>query len=133
MKIVIDTNVIASAIFFGGKPRELIEHLIQHQLQAFVTTEILEEYAETIDYLKAKYSQKPVHIPLAQIVSVCELINSTSDIKICRDPDDDKFINCAIDSKSLYVVSGDKDLLTLKKHKNIEIITVGDFLERFNK
>ena len=54
-----------------------------------------------------------------------------SNVKVCRDPDDDKFINCALDSKSLYIVSGDKDLLTIEKYEDIEIITAAEFCKRY--
>ena len=49
----------------------------------------------------------------------------------CKDPDDDKFINCAIDSKSLYIVSGDNDLLVLGEYNNIKIITATQFCETY--
>ena len=61
MKIVIDTNVVASAIFFGGRPRQLLEMLLKKELESFVTQEIIEEYKDTVDYLKNKYSSKPLH------------------------------------------------------------------------
>ena len=49
-------------------------------------------------------------------------------MELCRDPDDDKFIECADDAKCVYIVSGDKGLLSLKKYKDIEIVTVADFM-----
>lgn len=51
MKIVIDTNVIVSALFFGGKPRALLELVATGHLDIFVTQEILAEYYATINYL----------------------------------------------------------------------------------
>ena len=48
MKIVIDTNVIASALFFGGRPKELVELLVTQKLEAYASTEILGEYKETV-------------------------------------------------------------------------------------
>ena len=56
---------------------------------------------------------------------------SVSDLKICRDPDDDKFINCAIDAKAIYIVSGDNDLLDIKNFAGIEIITAREFYEKY--
>ena len=47
-----------------------------------------------------------------------------------RDPDDDKFISCAVDGKCFYIVSGDNDLLSVGNYGNIEILTVADFLRR---
>lgn len=130
LRIVLDTNVIASAIFFGGKPRQLIDLLMEKQFDSFVTSEIVEEYHETIEFLCNKYPRKPISVPLTQIVSACNIIEPKSKIQVCRDPDDDKFIACAKDAKCLYIVSGDKDLLTVKKYDGVEIITVSDFLSR---
>ena len=61
MKIVIDTNVIASAIFFGGKPKTLIELLISHQMDAYVTDEIVTEYKETLTELVSRYPAKALY------------------------------------------------------------------------
>ena len=55
----------------------------------------------------------------------------TDCLKICRDPDDDKFINCAIDAKAIYIVSGDNDLLTIKNFAGIEIVTAREFYDKY--
>lgn len=54
-------------------------------------------------------------------------------IEACRDPDDNKFIECAIDNRCIYIVSGDKDLLVLEQYEDIGILTVSDFLEQYEK
>ena len=129
MRIVVDTNVLASAVIFGGKPAELM-HLVQMQfISAVATEEILVEYRETIDYLLKKYASRKVSRPIDPFLSVIEIIPSRSHVNVCRDPDDDKFISCAIDGQCYYIVSGDKDLLTLKEHQQIKIVTVSEFLE----
>jgi len=131
MKIVIDTNVIASGVFFGGKPRKLLELLFQHKIDAYVSPEILQEYQETFEYLKNKYPNHPVNVPVTQIALSCKIIEPVSDIHVCRDPDDDKFISCAVDGKCLYIVSGDKDLLSIGQFDTVEMVTVSDFFKRF--
>ena len=60
-----------------------------------------------------------------------EIIEPISDVKISRDPDDDKFINCAKDAHALYIVSGDKDLLVLEQYDTIQIITAKEFCEKY--
>ena len=52
-------------------------------------------------------------------------------INVCRDPDDNKFIACAVDAKAIYIVSGDKDLLSVENYDEIEIVTARDFYERY--
>ena len=127
MRIVIDTNIVASAIFFGGRPRELLELLLQRELRAFISQEIVDEYRDTIEYLQNEYPNKRVAVPLTQIISACEMVEPTSIVKVCRDPNDDKFIACAVDSRSLYVVSGDKDLLAVKLYADVRVVTVAEF------
>ena len=128
MRIVIDTNVVASAIFFGGKPAELLKLvLLRRSISAVATLEILEEYQATIDYLLGRYNGEKLNFTVGPLFSAMEIINSSSTITLCRDPDDDKFISCAIDGKCLYIVSGDKDLLTLKEVQNVQIVNVTNF------
>ena len=117
MRIVIDTNVVVSGIFFGGKPAELLKLVLNHELSTVATQEILDEYQDTIDYLLEKYNGRKLNFSTTPIFSSMEIIKPSIRLKICRDPDDDKFISCAIDGKCLYIVSGDKDLLTLKQYQ----------------
>lgn len=131
MKIVIDTNVVASAIFFGGRPKELLEHVLSRRVEAFASPEIVSEYKDTIEELCSRYPKKPGNIPLTIILSGMQMIEPTTHLLVCRDPDDNKFIECAYDAKCIYIVSGDKDLLSLKNYGDIEIVTVSDFLSIF--
>jgi putative PIN family toxin of toxin-antitoxin system len=102
------------------------------KVDSFVTKEIIDEYIETIDYLKDKYKDKNINIPINHIISSVHCIESKTKIDICRDPDDNKFIECAMDGKCVYIVSGDKDLLTIGEIENIEIVTVSEFLNKYN-
>lgn len=128
MKVVIDTNVVVSAIFFGGRPKKLLELLVTRKLEAYASTEIISEYKETIEELCSQYPRKPGMLPLTIIISSMRILEPTSHIDICRDPDDNKFIECAIDGRCLYIVSGDRDLLSLRKYNDVQIVTVAKFL-----
>ena len=128
MKIVIDTNVLISAMYFGGNPRKLVRLLLKDSFDAFANEEIVNEYNEVTDEFMEKYEDKLADVALPDIISKMHQIEVTTEVHICRDPDDDKFIGCAIDSKSKYIVSGDKDLLAVDKYENVDIVTVADFL-----
>jgi len=133
MRIVIDTNVIISGIFFGGNPSRLIELVYQGDLTAVASPEIVNEYEATAHALLEKYHGKEIGPLLTSIISHIEIIEVSRQIKVCRDPDDDKFVECAVDGKCLYIVSGDKDLLSIKNFDAVEILTVTEFFERFPK
>lgn len=133
MRIVVDTNVIASAVFFGGKPYQLLHYIMEEKVDVVASKEIVDEYEEIFIRMKQKYPSISTKIPLQDIVARFEIILVTSDIHVSRDPDDDKFISCAADGKCIYIVSGDNDLLSIKNYEDIEILTVNDFLNRFEK
>lgn len=132
MKIVIDTNIIISAIFFGGKPDKLVGLLMSHKIGAYVSKDIIAEYYETSTHLEEKYSARKSSLNLDDIVSQCTFVSPTQTVTVCRDPDDNKFIECALEGKCLYIVSGDNDLLDLKSYYDVEIITVKEFFERYD-
>jgi putative PIN family toxin of toxin-antitoxin system len=131
MKIVVDTNVLVSGVFFGGLPRKILSAIVGKKITACATTEIINEYEEIVQEM---IERKQGHINqtiLAPLIQSMEIIESVTRIEICRDPDDDKFIECAKDSRALYIVSGDKDLLVLGEYENIQIVTAKDFCQKY--
>lgn len=130
MKIVIDTNVLMSGIIFGGNPTRIIELLFSQKISAFASPEMVNEYKRIYEELSRKY-RKRTHNEIGEIIQSINVIPSHSHIEICRDPDDNKFIECAVDNKCIYIVSGDKDLLVLERYEDIEILTVSDFLKQY--
>ncbi len=130
MRIVVDTNVIASAVYFGGKPYDLLKLIMEEKVSAIASKEIVDEYEDILARLQHKFPKLSKSIPFHEIVGKLTVINVSSDIHICRDSDDDKFISCAVDGRCIYIVSGDNDLLSLKDYDGIEIITVAQFFER---
>ena len=129
MNIVIDTNVIISGIFFGGYPRKILETVADKQISAYATTEIINEYYEIIDEMIKRKQGRINNSVLSQLVSKLKIIQSSSSVNICRDSDDNKFIECAIDANALYIISGDKDLLDIQKFNNIQIVNAKSFYE----
>jgi putative PIN family toxin of toxin-antitoxin system len=68
---------------------------------------------------------------LAPFEAALSFVEPRAKIEICRDPDDDKFLECAIDARAVHVVSGDKDLLAIGKYEGVEIVTAAEFCERY--
>lgn len=132
MRIVVDTNVIASAIFFGGKPYQLLHYIMEDRVDVVASKGIVDEYEDIVLRLKQKYPRIDTRIPLQELLSKFEIIRVSSDIQASRDPDDNKFISCAVDGKCLYIVSGDDDLLSVGSYGDVEILTVAEFLSRLD-
>lgn len=131
MRIIIDTNIVISASFFSGLPRKIIEAVIKEQFKVCANNEIVEEYDETVAKMIYKGKGHLNYNILKSFMTKIELIDPVSRIAICRDPDDDKFINCAIDAKAIYIVIGDSDLLTIGQYEDVEIITAKDFYDKY--
>ena len=133
MKIVLDTNVIASGVYWKGSSFEIIQRWTTDQFQVFITGEILNEYKIILERLD------PVPIkPVAQhwipfIFQNSALVTAKTSVKICRDPDDDKILDCALAAEAKYIVSGDKDLLILERFQSVEIVTPSAFLQILKK
>jgi len=132
-KIVIDTNIYISAIFWGGKPRSVVDLGCNGQISIFTSSQIENEINKK---LKTKFGLSDEEV--AQIL--LDFSTFTLPIKASRkitviddDPDDDKFIECAVASRAGFIVSGDKHLLNLKEYKGIKIMKAGDFLSFFLK
>ena len=131
MKIVVDTNVLISGVFFGGFPRKILNSIIEGKVTACATTEIIDEYEEIIQEM---IERKQGHINrqiLAPLVQKLEIVSPITHVEQSRDPDDDKFLGCAQDAGALYIVSGDKDLLVIKQFNTIQIVTAKAFCEMY--
>lgn len=133
MRILIDTNILISGLFFGGVPKKILSEVDKKIFEVCVNEKIVSEYNFQID----KKISNPKYNLNAELrekfFSHLQNFEIQSDLKICRDPDDDKFINCAIDAKAIYIVSGDNDLLTIKNFAGIEIVTAREFYDKYLK
>ena len=134
MKVVLDTNVLVSALIKAGKPRDLFNKLLKDR-QLVLSRAILEEFLEVIEDPKiAKYtSKKEVTVFLNTIKKTARIVQVKSKFKVVmEDPDDDTIIQAAYDSKADYIISGDRHLLALKQFKSIRILTVDEMLNILN-
>lgn len=132
LRVVIDTNVFVSS-FFGGVPREIINLWKNGEITLCLSQDIVEEYLEVLIRLGLKDEQK-----LSKLTKLfAEGYNSifagnTPKLKIVKDdPDDNKFIECAVELECKIIVSGDKHLKKIKKYIDIEIISPREFIEKF--
>ena len=103
MKIVIDTNVIISGVFFGGFPRKILTSVVGQKITACATAEIINEYEEIVQEM---IERKQGHINqsiLTPLIESMEIIEPVTHVEICRDPDDNKFLGCAKDFCEKYL------------------------------
>ena len=129
MKIVLDTNVVMSALLWRGKPYLLLESIRQRSdLQLVSSAVLLEELADVLTRPSASKRLaligKTTREVLADYVEVIELVEPTSVPRVVpSDADDDHVIAAAVVAGAALIVSGDSDLLTMGSHLGIEIVS----------
>ena len=132
MKIVLDTNVFISGIFFSGPPSQILQAWKNKKLQIVLSQDILNEYHRVAESLSLKFPA----IDLSKIIELVmvhgQFVDSTNlDIAVCEDPDDNKFIECAIASGTKIIVSGDKHLLKITGYQGIAVLKPREFVNRY--
>jgi len=130
MRIVLDTNVFISGIFFSGPPSQILKAWKDAKIQVVLSKEILSEYQRVGETLSAKYSGIDI-APIIDLLTIYGEVVETKDISvsICEDPDDNKFIECAIASNCKLIVSGDKHLLNVSGFQEIEVLKPRKFID----
>lgn len=116
-KIVIDTNVFISAFGWDGKPEAVVQLVENGAVTNFITQEIFEELKKVVSYPKLKFSES-LQVKIIEFVFAHSRFlpyPTRLPFPLSKDPDDDKFVACAISAHAEYIVSGDTHLLKLKK------------------
>lgn len=131
-RVVIDTNVMISALLFGGTPGRLIPLWKSGTVKPIISREILEEYLRVLSYPRFNLSETEIDFLIYQeILPYFDAVEIPSDrpLIIADDPSDDLFIYCALTAKAGCIISGDHHLLELSSFKEIAIVTPTSFLE----
>ncbi|TET69226.1 MAG: putative toxin-antitoxin system toxin component, PIN family [Candidatus Aminicenantes bacterium] len=131
-KVVVDTNVFVSS-FFGGNPRKIVDLWKSGQLTLCLSKPIMDEYVEVLQRLGLKNERE-----LSELLSLFAhgfhvlFSAKTPELHLVeKDPDDDKFIECAVTLKADFVISGDKALIAIQDYMGIRIVTPKKFLDSY--
>ncbi|MDO8537686.1 MAG: putative toxin-antitoxin system toxin component, PIN family [archaeon] len=132
IKVVLDTNIFVSSIFWGkGNPKKIIDLALDQKFRVFVSLDILEELKKVLERDFEEPEEK-IQAQLNLIMSFAELIQAKQEIDVIKsDPDDNKILDCAFAIRADFIVSGDNHLLELKEFKEIRIVSPKEFLEFF--
>lgn len=132
MKIVLDTNVFVSSVFFGGPPHKILEAWRDGKIQLLLSPAILEEYQRVIRELAVRFPEIKVEALIDFIVVHSEIILPPSLPSVIQaDPSDDKFLECAVAGEATCIVTGDKHLLKLPTFRRIPILKPRQFVEDY--
>lgn len=129
MRLVIDTNVVVSHLFWPDSP---IRSLVRHLMKSKEVLRSVETYSELSEVVMRRKFDRYMSIAerelfLAEFYDTSEHVLITERIDACRDPKDNKFLELAVCGKTDLILSGDVDLLRLNPFKGIRIIDPAAF------
>ena len=132
MRVVLDTNVVVSALLFTGISSKLVPLWQGGGITALVSRDILEEYLRVLSYPKFKLSEGDIKgLIQEELLPYVDVVKPWRRLRVVdRDPSDDKFVECAVAGKARVIISGDKDLLSIGRYRKILIQSPAQFLEK---
>ena len=132
MKVVLDTNVFVSGVFFSDPPHEILKAWRRRRLKLVLSPEILAEYQATGDELAKQFPDVDL-TPWLELVATLGVIVQAPPLpeQVCTDPDDDKFLACAIAGRTNVVTSGDKALRATSGFRGVTVLTPRQFVDRY--
>jgi putative PIN family toxin of toxin-antitoxin system len=130
MRLILDTNLWISFLI-SSKYEQLDELLFNQKCKLVFSQELLEEFVAVAKRPKLRkfISGNELEDILETIDEVAEFVDVTSEMSKCRDPKDNFLLSLAVDGKADYLLTGDKDLLVLKKIGETEIRTISEFFD----
>ena len=133
MRLVLDTNVVASAILWGGTPRVLLQAAREKRVELFSSTAMLAELTDILGRRKFARKIAASQLTIDQLVDgyaqLAALVRPAATPRIAPDPDDDVVIGTALAAKADLVDTGDKPLLTVSEHQGVRIVGVAEAIE----
>ena len=134
IRAVVDTNVFISS-FFGGNPRKIIDLWKSGKITLCLSKPIVNEYIEVLRRLGLQ-NEKELDELLSLFAHGYHVIFTakTPELRVVeKDPDDNKFIECAVALKAEFVITGDKALIEIKEYMVIKIVNPKDFISHYSQ
>ena len=132
MRLVLDTNVVASAMLWGGNPKQLLQARREKRVELFTSVTML---AELTDILARRKFEKKIAASLLSVdqlvdgyAELAQMVRPTPTPRIVSDPDDDVVIGTALAAKVDLLVTGDRGLLDVGAYQGVRIVSVAEAL-----
>jgi len=130
LKVALDTNVLVSATLFGGNPEKILDLAEEGKIKILISEKILEEFREVLQE-KFDFSLSMAELAASGIREISSLITPTQRLTVIKEKEaDNRVLECAVEGRAQYIVSGDtKHLQPLKEYQEIKILSPAQFLK----
>jgi putative PIN family toxin of toxin-antitoxin system len=128
LRVVADTNVFVSIFQFGGRIGQILDLAIQGAVELCISDPIVEELRGVLGE-KFHWPVERTGAAAGTLLRFCRLVDPQEPVSVCRDPDDDRILECALAACADLIVTGDRDLLDLGVFRDTPIMTPRQFLD----
>jgi putative PIN family toxin of toxin-antitoxin system len=127
--MVADTNVIVSALFWGGNESKIVHMVEEGKIKLLTSVALLDELKKVLMYERFGLNEKEIDDNVKYILTISDIISPRRMLRVVReDPADNRVLECALAGKAAYIVSGDKHLLQLQKFGRARILRAKELL-----
>lgn len=128
-RIVLDANVVISAVIFGGPPADVVLRMVDGSAQGFTSLPILDEIRDVLQRPKFGLSPEQATAVVEEYHALCRIVEPTDRVRaVHAAPDDDIVLECAAAAAADAIVTGDRHLLSLREWRGIPILSPAQFL-----
>lgn len=128
-KIVLDTNILISALGWGSNPKKIFNKVIEKEFELVISKTQLEELGEVMNYPKFAFTKEQKARFLNILQEISTIVETRGNIDVIKeDPDDNVIIETALENNVEYIITGDGHILKLRKIGKIEIVTATEFM-----
>lgn len=127
IRVVFDTNILISALNFGGVPEALLLAAADGEFSLYSSPALRSELFEVLATERFSWSEERLR-ELEHRLAFWLLVDPSEEINACSDPDDNRVLECAIECRATHVVTGDGELLALDPFRGIRIVRAASFL-----
>ena len=130
LRVVLDSNVIISAVLFGGPPARVLEQVASGRVEGFVSAPILDEVRGVLQRPKFGLSPDQALALVEEFRGLCQIVAPEASVgAVAADPDDDRILECALAADANIVISGDAHLLALGRWRSVRVLSLAEFME----
>lgn len=130
-KVVLNTSVIVSAIGWGGASAQVLDLWKAGQIQLVVSDEIIDEYLDVLGRWVSEASLRNWQTWVTHPTKVTHIHSYVRRLQVSRDTTDNKFVDVAVGGGARYVITRDKDLLTIARFREVKFVTPQEFMTAF--
>ena len=129
-RVVVDTNVLISALGWDAKPETCLEQVFHGQVAGYISPDMLDELTRVMDYPRFAFTDDEKQSFVEIILASFHVVEPGISLSVVDDdPDDDMVLECAVAGDADYIVSGDSHLQALDTYQDIDIVSPAAFLD----